>query len=139
MIYICTMHFKKQICLFIAFVLLVSNTGVAINVHYCADEIASISIFSNSNANEIEKNCCGIVEEFSNCCENKIIKSEKKSDQIFEKHYSFEILSFVLPSVLSLFEQQIATSFQKLQAPKYTCNANAPPIFELNCQRIFYA
>lgn len=36
------MNFKKHISLFLAFFLLVSNVGFALDVHYCGVEIASI-------------------------------------------------------------------------------------------------
>jgi hypothetical protein len=40
------MNFKKQISIFLAILLLVSNVGLAFNVHYCGGEIASVSLNS---------------------------------------------------------------------------------------------
>lgn len=133
------MNFRKHISLFLAFFLLVSNTELAFNVHFCEDTIASITVFSNSNSIEIEENCCGIVEEKSDCCNNKIIKSDKKLDQVLLKSFSFEILNTVLPTTCKLIETASILNFKRENFPQYNCNSNAPPIFERNCQRIFYA
>ena len=69
------MNFRKHIGLFLTFFLLVSTLGLAFNVHYCDNEIASVSINTASNSQEIEKNCCGKIEKMSKCCKNKIIKT----------------------------------------------------------------
>jgi hypothetical protein len=133
------MNSRKYISILLAFFLLITHSGLAFNVHYCDDVIASITVFSNSNANEIEKDCCGIVEKDSKCCQNKIIKSEKKSDQILLKSFSFETLNVILVQNNILFEIVKVLNFKKTKPSNYTFNANAPPIFERNCQRIFYA
>jgi hypothetical protein len=133
------MNFRKHISILLAFFLLITHSGLAFNVHYCDDVIASITVFSNSNANEIEKNCCGIVEKDSKCCQNKIIKSEKKSDQILLKSFSFETLNGILVQNNILFEIVTVLNFKKTKPSNYTFNANAPPIFERNCQRNIYA
>jgi len=57
------MYFKKQICLFLAFFLLVSNSGLAFNVHFCKGKIASVSsVFSKEEVCKMlivkEKACC---------------------------------------------------------------------------------
>ena len=133
------MIFRKLINVLLALFLLVSNTGLSFNVHYCEDTIASITLFSNEKAFEIEKNCCGEVEEQSNCCHNKIIKSESKSDQIVLKLFSFELLESVF--WVNNFTSPIfcITNFKAIKIINYCFNANAPPIFERNCQRVFYA
>jgi hypothetical protein len=119
---------------------LITHTGLAFNVHYCDDVIASITVFSVSDsAFEIEKECCGVVEKDSKCCQNKIIKSEKKSDQILLKSFSFQTLNGVFIQNSILFETVTVLNFKKTKPSNYTFNANAPPIFERNCQRIFYA
>ena len=66
------MNFRKHICILLAVLLLVSNVGFAFNVHYCGDEIASVSLKSVFSSNNTEENCCGIVEEQSHCCKDKV-------------------------------------------------------------------
>ena len=70
--------------------LLVSNLGLAINVHYCADEIASITINVAPDSGKLVDECCGIVEEEPGCCNDKILKAEIKSDQIIVESLSFD-------------------------------------------------
>ena len=68
------MNIKRCTSLFLAFLLLVSNVGMAFNVHYCDDEIASVSLNTATNSQEIEKDCCGKVERASKCCKNENLR-----------------------------------------------------------------
>lgn len=132
------MNFRKQISLFLAFFLLVSNLGLAFNVHYCDNEIASVSI--NSNSKEIEKDCCGKVERESKCCKNKIIKSVEKSDQITSKVVSFDFncnLVFNKCNPLVFFNVKYLDKTDNSLV--YYSEANPPPLYLLYSQYIFYA
>lgn len=133
------MILKKKISILLAILLLVSNTGVAFNIHFCADVVASVNLDFNLNSDDIEEDCCGVTEEQSHCCDNKIIKSDKKSDQILLKSISFESSAFVLNSKSAEFHQEIFLVSKNLITPNFCCNANAPPIYERNCQLVFYA
>ena len=133
------MQVKKQISLFLAFFILVSNVGLAFNVHYCEDKIASVTLNLGSNPNEVEKNCCGVVEKQSKCCHNKIIKSNDKSDQLLVKSFSF---ASDLPFVIKEWKPIVFASiihFQKAGVISYSCDANAPPLYLLYSQYTFYA
>lgn len=133
------MNFRKQISLFLAFFLLVSNLGLAFNVHYCDNEIASVSINTSSNAQEIEKGCCGKVEKESKCCKNKIIKSNEKSDQIVVKIFSVDANYDV---VCNIWKPSFITNkihYKKRAIPAYYCDVNAPPLYLLYSQYTFYA
>jgi hypothetical protein len=83
------MKFQKITSFFLAFFLFVSNIGLAMNVHYCGDEIASISINSLSNSSDSEEDCCGVVEKTSHCCKDKVVHFEKKTDQATAQLFSF--------------------------------------------------
>jgi hypothetical protein len=130
------MKFKKHISLLLTFFLLVSNLGLAFNVHYCGDTIASISLSTTANS---EANCCGAIEKESKCCNDKIIKAEPKSDQLVMKSGSFE------PTVLSDYNDWSPSLFAALTRYKtrenaiYYCDANEPPLYLLYCQYTFYA
>ncbi|MSP85751.1 MAG: hypothetical protein EXR18_08015 [Flavobacteriaceae bacterium] len=133
------MNFRKHICILLAFLLLVSNVGFAFNVHYCGDEIASVSLKSAFSSNNTEENCCGIVEEKSHCCKNKVLHFQKKSETS-----SFNIIAF--NSDFLFFKQdwkpfQITSTpnFKRNSITSYFCDANAPPFFKLYSQYIFYA
>jgi hypothetical protein len=136
--YLCKMKVKKCTSFLLALLLLISNIGIAFNVHYCGDSIASISLKSESFSIISKKDCCNVVEKTSHCCKNKIVHFEKKSNNSIIKVFSFELftpscirtrkpISFVLPS------------FEKSNILLYYCDAHAPPLFKLYSQYIFYA
>lgn len=133
------MQIKKQISLLLAFFLLVSNVGLAFNVHYCENTIASVTLNLSSNPHEVEKDCCGVVEKASKCCHNKIIKSNDKSDQVLVKTISLASDSiFVMNDWIPIvFNSPI--HFKKAVIISYGCDANAPPLYLLYSQYTFYA
>jgi len=132
------MNIKKCTSLFLAFLLLVSNVGMAFNVHYCAGEIASVSLESQQQIKE--KGCCEkIVSKKDSCCKDKVFHFQKKSDNAIVKAFLFELnVPFLIqewqPVVFSLI-----SNFKGTQTTTYYCDANAPPLFKLYSQYIFYA
>ncbi len=130
------MNFKKYTNVLLVFFLLVSNLGMSFNVHYCEDEIASVSINTATNSHEVEKDCCGIIEKKSKCCKNKIIKSNEKFDQITTKSFSVDyniVNNDWKPLVFTN-----AFNFQQKASISYYCNANSPPLYLLYSQYSFY-
>lgn len=118
---------------------LVSNFGLAFNVHYCGGKIASISLKNNFSLTNNEFDCCGISEKKSSCCKDKLIKIEKKSENTIEKAISFSAnLDFLIKEYNPILLVK-KTVFKNCKITSYACNANAPPIFKRNCQLIFYA
>ena len=119
--------------------LLVSNLGLAINVHYCADEIASITINVAPDSGKVVDECCGIIEEEPGCCNDKIIKAEIKSDQIIVESLSFDT---ALHSVVYDWKRKVFISknyFKQKDNSNYYCDANATPLYLLYGQYTFYA
>ena len=133
------MNFRKQTCLLLTIFLLVSNLGLAFNVHYCDDEIASISINTSSTSHEIEKDCCGKVERASKCCKNKIIKSNEKSDQITVKIISLDAQYNLVFNEWKPVVFAEKCNFKPREITTYYCDANAPPLYLLYSQYTFYA
>ena len=133
------MSLKKQLSIFLAFFLLVSNVGLAFNVHYCDDVVASVTLHSASNSPEVEKNCCGVVEKESKCCKNKIVKSSDKSDQLIEKSASPTFDVFLINEDWNFIVFTANFHFKKSETTSYYCDANAPPLYLLYSQYTFYA
>ena len=133
------MNFKKHINLLLTFFLLVSNFGLAFNVHYCDNDIASVSINTASNSQEIEKNCCGKIEKKSKCCKNKIIKSNEKSDQITVNISSLDVNSILFFSEWKPVDFRDIFNFKPREITTYYCDANAPPLYLLYSQYTFYS
>lgn len=141
------MKFKKHMSLFLAFFLLVSNSGFAFNVHFCEGKIASVySVFNVEEicemaASSAEKACCAKETEVSHqkCCSNKVVDLQDKTDTEIVKSFSFQIaVPFlqnnqkpVVFAPFSVFKSSLITT--------YFCEANAPPLFKLYSQYLFYA
>jgi hypothetical protein len=133
------MNIKKCISLFLALLLLVSNVGMAFNVHYCAGEIASVSIESQHQQIK-EKGCCEkIVSKKDSCCKDKVFHFQKKSDNALVKIFFFELNSPFLVQEWQPVVFSSTTNFKITPVATYYCDANAPPLFKLYSQYIFYA
>jgi hypothetical protein len=133
------MYFRKQICSLLAVLLLVSNIGFAFNVHYCGDEIASVSLKSSFLSKNTEEDCCGTVEKKSHCCKDKVLHFQKKSETS-----SFKIFTFNSDILIAYNDWKPIVASSKLNLNRnsttsYFCDANAPPFFKLYSQYIFYA
>jgi hypothetical protein len=133
------MNFKKNICSLLAVLLLVSNIGFAFNIHYCGDEIASVSLKSAFSSNDTEENCCGIVEEQSHCCKDKVFHFQKKSETYSLNSFTFNSDILFLNQDWKPFQITSTPNFKKNSITFYFCDTNAPPIFKLYSQYIFYA
>lgn len=131
------MQFKKQFCLFLAFFVLVSNVGFAVNVHYCDNQIAFVS-FNTSSPSNIEEDCCGVIEKTSHCCKDKIVVIQKKSDQAIVKSFSFEAHDLIFSKQPNVVSHSVDLPFINKNVPAYYCDSHAPPLFKLYSQYIFY-
>lgn len=132
------MNLKKCTGLFLAFLLLVSNIGFAIDVHYCGGNIASISLSTKVSASP-EKKCCGAKEKKNSCCKDKLVHFEKKSDNATLKIFFFQL---AFPAVIQQYNPitfLAVPNFKNNQVIAYCSDANAPPLFKLYHQYIFYA
>ncbi|MEZ4878280.1 MAG: hypothetical protein R2805_12105 [Flavobacterium sp.] len=138
------MIFKKQLSILIAFLVLVSNSGLAFNVHFCEGKIASItSVFSKEEVCDmpivVEKTCCAKVETtHSKCCSDKEVTLKDDIEKVLIK-ISFDA-NFVI-----VFNEFIPLEFNQVFSKKakekivYSCDANAPPLYKLYCQYTFYS
>ncbi|WP_163392068.1 HYC_CC_PP family protein [Flavobacterium limi] len=130
------MNLKKCTGVFLAFLLLVSNIGFAFDVHYCGGKIASVSLSTSVSP---EKKCCGDKEKKSSCCKDKVVKFEKKSDDATFKVFFFQI---AFPALIQQYKPVVFLSlpnFKSNQIISYYADANAPPLFKLYNQYIFYS
>lgn len=138
------MIFKKQLSVFIAVLVLVSNSGLAFNIHFCEGKIASVtSVFSKEEVCEmpaiVEKSCCAKVETtHSKCCSDKEVDLKNDFEKVIAK-ISFDA-DFTL-IFQDAFFSQLTGFFHNTTLNKvgYYCDANAPPFYKLYCQFTFYA
>ena len=148
------MVFKKHISLLIALLVLVSNSGLAFNIHYCEGKIASISsVFSNEEACftsdseqakqkpiAVQKTCCAKIEKtHKECCSDKKVDLKNKTEKIIIKtiSFDFEAAYFTIYNTPTFSTTGIQTNTDENVA--FYCEANAPPLYKLYCQLTFYA
>ena len=86
------MQFKKHIILLLAILVLVSNSGLAFNVHFCEDKIASITtVFSKEEVcvtPEKEDTCCAKLEKtHKKCCSDKEVNLKNKTEKVVVKTF----------------------------------------------------
>lgn len=119
----------------LAFLVLISNTGLAFSVHYCGGEIASVKPMIAIS----DTSCCGMKKSEDNgCCKTKIVKSDKKHDVVIKTFgFAFEAVQTPVPAAfIPSFEPAV---FVEKPVASYCCDANAPPLFQLYHQYVFYA
>ena len=130
------MNLKKCTGVFLAFLLLVSSIGFAFDVHYCGGKIASVSLSTSVSP---EKKCCGDKEKKSSCCKDKVFKFEKKSDDATFKVFFFQIAFSAVIQEYKLLVFLSIPNFKSKEIISYYSDANAPPLYQLYHQYIFYA
>jgi hypothetical protein len=138
---------RKCIALFIAFLLLVSNTGLAFNVHFCGGQISAItSVYNKSKVCQMpapvaEKKCCAkkLAVSHKKCCSDKELNLKGKTGDVIVKAISLQAeMPMVFPTQVGFAFSEIAT-FHNRSASTYYCDAHAPPLFKLYCRYIYYA
>lgn len=135
------MKSKKSISFLLSLLILCSSLGLNFSVHYCNDAIASIAL--NASVDEpCHKplvSCCSVANSHDDCCSNKIIKVDKNSDEVVfsNSKITFKSLVFLTQNPQVLFK---TTRYNpKNEFLSFYCDSNAPPIYKLNCQLVFYA
>lgn len=140
------MKMSKITAIVVALLVLVSNSGVAMTVHYCGGKIASVSSgFSDKETCSgpkavVEKGCCAKTAETNHkkCCSDKKLNLKGKALDVIVKASEKGFIPFVLP-VFEPVNFTYVASVKAQQLPSYYCDANAPPLFKLYHQYIFYA
>ena len=112
--------------------------GLAMTVHYCGDEIASVSVNAKFDSASSEENCCGIFEKQSQCCKDKVVHFEKKTDHatVFTIH-----MDAVDAAVFETWRPIVFVPFsinENENSAEYSFQSHAPPLFKLYSQYIFY-
>lgn len=138
------MNFKRHISVFLALFILLVNSSASLVLHYCHDQIASISLVYQENKvvdSADEDSCCASdeIEEEGSCCSNEEIKVDKKIDYSILKGFQFNVLAVHFENKMPSFfsEEDVLSANKKIL--DYYCDSNAPPFYKLYSQLIFYA
>jgi hypothetical protein len=128
---------SKHIAILLSVLILVSNVGLAFNVHYCGNKIASVSFVSQKT--DTGKDCCGNAIQKSSCCKDKKVKLEKKSDNSVVKSFAFQLeLPFAAYDWKPIAGLN-PVDFKSSPFTAFYCDSNAPPLYKLYSQYLFYA
>lgn len=138
------MDFKRHISIFLALFILLVNSSASLVLHYCDNQIASISLMyqkDNSNASNIEDSCCVSEDKADDksCCSNEEIKVQKKIDYSILKGFQFDVVAATFHIVTPTFFKDFSGLSIKKHTFDYYCNSNAPPFYKLYSQLVFYA
>lgn len=141
------MTLKKHINLLLAILILVSNVGLAFNVHYCEGKISGISFNYKVEEPCVEKkptnikSCCAKENKHDSCCSNDEIEIKKtSSENVLIKNFQLDLAAFVSVEEIKfyqpIFDREVVVTNEN---PSFYCESNAPPLYKLYSQYIFYA
>ncbi len=138
------MYFKKPISVLLAVYLLVAASGLAFNVHYCGGELASVtSIFAFEEPCEVvsltdSTSCCSSGEaDHMGCCSDERVQAD--FDEMLRSQIN---LDFSFTALFAAYPLPCLTEFVGHTSQKqghYCCDSNAPPLYKLYTQFVFYA
>lgn len=138
------MYQRYLYSVFLIATLLFSNLGLAVNIHYCSNEIEKIELGYASSvycAGETpEQSCCGEKEQTQkkDCCKDEIIK--QKTDVVV-KTFPVQLLSYYVAPAIYKFQPLVLTeiALPKKIETAFFFESNAPPLYKLYQQYLLYA
>lgn len=124
----------------LSFFILISSFGLAINIHYCHDKVASITLgYPESDSCDDEGTCCAKANNHKKCCSETTIKTEKESDNFVVTTLNFELQQFVPYQHFDFNFQKEIVSIEKQKLIENYSESHSPPLYKLYCQLVFYA
>lgn len=132
---------RNTYCFILAFVLLVSNSGILLDAHYCGKTLVGISLKNTLAYNQPSASCCSLKSiKKASCCHNKVVHLHKKNDYSETKTFGipFQVYFVASEIILHQFSKNSIQNFKPLQSTFY-CEAHAPPFYKLYHQLLFYA
>ena len=138
------MNFKRHISVLLALFILLVNSSASLVLHYCHDQIASVSLVYQENKvvdSADEDSCCASddIEDEGSCCSNEEIKVDKKIDYSILKGFQFNFLAVTFENKMPSFINEVDVLSINKKVLDYYCDSNSPPFYKLYSQLIFYA
>lgn len=145
---------RKLINILLSALILFSNSGWAITFHYCKDTLSSVSLEYPTSASEEEEDCttmdsCCASDDnddetetsHKKCCDDTSITSSISDSTSIVKVLELQLQPFVIapPTLPILEEVSITETVKKSITTDFFTQLNAPPLYELYCQRVFYS
>ncbi|MFP9098246.1 HYC_CC_PP family protein [Flavobacterium sp. RHBU_24] len=141
------MQFKRFIGALLSALILFSNIGLALNVHYCHGSVSAVTLaYSQKDAcaekAETKKGACCAApnESHKSCCKNSIVKLQDKTDTAITKSLQLDLGVFYAVDVyhpITIFYADAPVTVK--DSPSFYADSNAPPLYKLYCQYVLYA
>ncbi len=143
---------RNSIVLFLSGILVFFNSGIALNIHYCQGNVASVSsifqeeekscgIFqSHSCEATTEHSCCEPKTNISSaCCSDDVLLLQDFSDKVFsEKEFLKTKIIAVSVLVLKGYLGEVVSSKENYFIADYSFESNAPPLYQLYCNYTYF-
>lgn len=142
------MKLKKHISTLLSALILFSNIGLMLNVHYCHGTVSSVSVtYKTKDACELpvkkkqSKGCCAVAEKsHKNCCKDDVVKLQDTTDKTVVKSLQLDLAAFYLAEAYKTARiTWVAQAAVQKNNPAFYVETNAPPRYKLYCQYVFYA
>jgi len=142
---------NRHISILLALLILASNIGLALNVHYCENQISSVSLAykleepcNDHHDHEHDKEtkaCCAVAaDDHKDCCKNDVVKLQDKSDgKVIVKSLQLDLGTFCAVSEWKPANFAVVSHAVIKDTPSFYCESHAPPLFKLYCRYILYA
>ena len=131
---------KKLATIFLTLFLLVIQTKMIQNIHLCQGHICNVQTFLEQNksncCSNTEISCC-TTEDDNNCCKDIVIEQDI-DDVNFEK-FNFQFYPMIKNEMILSFIFEPSIIRKTLAINAFEIQSNAPPLFKLYQQYIFYA
>lgn len=134
------MKLRNFINICLALLVLVSNTGLAINVHYCGDDVAAVSVDNFKKVDD--SGCCGNEAPVDDsCCKDKKVEIKKTStENVLIKSFQLDLEPFIISEDYNFtFNNFAFNQIVVRNVLAYHCDSHAPPLYKLYSQLVFYA
>ena len=138
------MLLRKFLTVCLAVLIGFAQMGVALHVHYCAGEVASVKTVLGFTelAAQMEDTCC-VTEatplEKMSCCKDKKFKFKDTTEKLLVKDITPELLALEGNSAFFLASFLPKPTAHKQPILAYYCDAHGPPLYARYSQRLFYA
>ena len=149
---------RKFINILLSILILFSNSGWAITFHYCQDSLSSVSLeYITSSVSQEDDDSCAAMDScctsegdddknktetsHKKCCDDTAISSSISDSTSVVKVLELQLQPFVVSSLIfpTLEVVSIPKIVKKAITTDFFTRLNAPPLYELYCQRVFYS
>ncbi|MFD0863734.1 hypothetical protein ACFQ1M_16080 [Sungkyunkwania multivorans] len=140
------MKFHRSIYALVAIFFLMTKVGVAFNLHFCGEQLASVTTMFESNgcgmemAAEAKPSCESEQLSKPSCCSDEVLLVQNQDENPISDVLSLsqDQLMAVLTTALVFDLFSVESESWNNQPPHYHYDSHAPPLYALYCSYTFY-